>query len=317
MLHSPVYQMFYAISLVVSLTTGWSVGIIRLTHDRVGGSIGKGPTIPKTRTPRQGWRPAPSPARRYRCALQGQCLLRPRRSCPGQVRDAAASPSRFHAGLECGDGFWPLAPGVLSSARSVHRKRRARSLAPQTWATRCPQAHRRYTRVLGADTCKGSHIAPDRSRRIGAREIQRAYSPAQYRTEPGSFYGAVGKKTADVSASPGLESASDYVSRCEGAYEALRNAICSGLGAVSSGRQLAIFVHEGMAAWLRIVGELLRAPVANEETTSGVTLTARSQLPPVFSSNDSMAGLMPPRYHAEAASLLAGMALATRKGCSQ
>jgi hypothetical protein len=76
-------------------------------------------------------------------------------------------------------------------------------------------------------------------------------------------------------------------------------------------------VHEGMAAWLRIVGELLRAPVANEETTSGVTLTARSQLPPVFSSNDSMAGLMPPRYHAEAASLLAGMALATRKGCSQ
>lgn len=116
---------------------------------------------------------------------------------------------------------------------------------------------------------------------------------------------------------PGPESASDYVVRCEAAYEALRTEIRSGLGAVSSGRQLAIFVHEGMAAWLRIVGEVLRSPVADKETTSDVTLTARSRLPPVFSSNDSMAGLMPPRYYAEAASLLAGMAIAARKGCSQ
>jgi len=105
--------------------------------------------------------------------------------------------------------------------------------------------------------------------------------------------------------------------RCQAAYEALRKEICTGLGAVFSGRQLAIFVHEGMAAWLRILGEVLRSPVADEETTSGVTLTARSQLPPAFSSNDSMAGLMPPRFYAEAASLLASMAIAARKGCSQ
>ena len=103
----------------------------------------------------------------------------------------------------------------------------------------------------------------------------------------------------------------------EVAYEALRKEICSGLGTVSSGRQLTILVHEGMGAWLSIVREVLCSPVADEKTTSGVTLTARSQLPPVFSSNNSMAGLMPPRYYAEAASLLAGMAIAARKGCSQ
>jgi hypothetical protein len=320
-LHISLYRCIHrrtrTLLFALSLTAEREVGIIRITQDRMGGSIGEGPTIPKTGTARQGWRPASPPSRRYRSALQGQCLLRPRRPCPGQVRDAAASPSRFHAGLECSDGFWPLATGVLSSTRSVHRKRRARSLAPQTRATRCPQAHRRYTRVLGADTRQRSHIAPDRPRRIGARKIQRTCSPAQYRTEPGSFYGAAGKKTSEVSASPDLVSPSDYVWRCEAAYEALRKEICSGLGAVSSGRQLTIFVHKGMTAWLRIVGELLRGPVANDETASGVTLTARSQLPPMFFSNESMAGLMPPRYYAEAASLLAGMALAARKGCSQ
>jgi hypothetical protein len=72
-----------------------------------------------------------------------------------------------------------------------------------------------------------------------------------------------------------------------------------------------------MSAWLRIVGELLRDPVVAEESTSGVRLTARSQLPPAFSSTDSMIGLMPPRYYAEAALLLAGMALAARKGCCE
>lgn len=93
----------------------------------------------------------------------------------------------------------------------------------------------------------------------------------------------------------------------------LREQIIAGT-AITNGRQLSLMLHEGMAAWLRAVkgvgvtlnGE--RAPVA-DASRRGLRASPRPRFPIAA----SMAGLVPPQHYAEAAALLAHMALVARK----
>jgi hypothetical protein len=94
----------------------------------------------------------------------------------------------------------------------------------------------------------------------------------------------------------------------------LREQVIDGTGAICSGRQLALFLHEGMGAWLRAVGPLLPGAKVVRESASPVTPPSARQLQPHQPSSATLiVGLMPPRYYAEAASLLASMTLAARK----
>jgi hypothetical protein len=93
----------------------------------------------------------------------------------------------------------------------------------------------------------------------------------------------------------------------------LREQVIDGISAIGSGRQLALLLHNGMGAWLRAVGSLLPAFKLARESATIVTPSDARQVQLQFPSASSMIGLMPPRYYAEAASLVAGMALAARK----
>lgn len=178
------------------------------------------------------------PGRCQRSAVSGKRILRPTGSFAGQIRDVApvsdrGNLSRLHSSsLRFFTRYFP------PDHETVQRGRIRGASSEVARAKRCPQT------LGGADCfCGSSHGRGfDASRTGPGRANQDAFryfgSPAQYRA--GACTAA--KKTAQVKRTP-----PSYTEAAQ-CYEQLRD---QALGELSNRAGFGLFLHRGMAAWMK------------------------------------------------------------------
>jgi hypothetical protein len=173
-----------------------------------------------------------------RSVVSRKRVFRSTRSCTGQIRDAASLSIRGYIGCLRSSVIRLFTGHFLPGIEAIQRKWNSRSFAKVAGAKRCPQA------FAGTDSLHGKGAGP-RSR-SSARDACRAHqdplqhlgSSTQYRkgTCPAS------KKTTQIKT---LYPCNGEVAR---RYEHLR---CQAIKRVPPKAELGLFVHRGMAVWIK------------------------------------------------------------------
>jgi len=195
--------------------------------------------------------PQPSPRKGAGSVVSGREFFRSAGSGAGQVRDAAQSPKRGDADQWGGCWFRFFSSRVLQSTAGLY-SRRPSGPDPQTARPeRQTQAYPRGSRFRRADP--RSEAAHPNSGTGSADSAGVLYSGAP--SKPGAGAGGGQKKTATavVAGVTQLPPAAVLTDQ----YEALRAYVTARIG--SSGLRLGqgVIMSRGMAAWIRVAGELI------------------------------------------------------------
>jgi hypothetical protein len=168
----------------------------------------------------------------------------------GQVRDAAPGAKRGTSSESVSSELRPLAPLVLSSAGRFPTGRFAGTDATEAGAQKSAQAHPRSARFRPPSTAGRSLSPSGISGFANQRQVRHDRSSAQHR----ACFGAQSKKT------PVNEEPAHSIPQKEWAshYEQLRSdTLQAGYG---SGFGLAVFLRQGMAAWMRVCSPAVPPP---------------------------------------------------------
>jgi hypothetical protein len=197
----------------------------------------------QTRCPETQWQPQSTSGRRYRSTIPNRRLLRSRRPCTGQVRDAPPRPSGQAVGEPISLGIRLLAPDFLSGGRGFSTGRSAGVIARKARTSSRPQTYSGGFGIRYPTPGERSSYTPSGFGRRHPEALRHNGPSAQHRARTGP----AGKKTP-LNRAGGARDVAEPQTLIS-AYEDLRQQATG--GSSSGGLGMALFLGQGMVAWIR------------------------------------------------------------------
>ena len=253
-----VYRIITVICSINTVDISPYLGVILFTLLSV---LAPGPGYAQTTAPRSQTRDSPpagntQPASRrcHRRVVRNQRVLRCAGSRSDQVRDASPCGERRPSDYRGGSRIWFLATIVLSGSVCLRRGRPGWSGASQAWTQRSAQADQQDYGLPSTDSSGRSVTEFSRSGQSRRKALWCRRSSPNDR----AGVGASSKKTAEVRLSS--QHNKDLVER----YEQLRHDALSLRAGQTAPAGLALFLRQGMTAWMR--ASLPYAPASDAGT---------------------------------------------------
>jgi len=197
-------------------------------------------------TGREGTRPV----------VLGREFLRPTRSYPGQIRNAAPGSERGGADQHSSGQFRRLSSSLLQGAAGFCPRRPGRSHCPAARTPRRSQGDGRSSGICGEDSRSGTQRHDAGAVAENSKEILYSGAPQNL----GTSFGEREKKTEQTVVAEQESRRFTPAAILTEHYEALRGCVLDRKG--SSGMRLGqgAFMARGMAAWMQVAGELIPPP---------------------------------------------------------